>query len=227
MFSLIKNSLLSLSDRNKKETIKTWIIKYLYGCSDKNNVQDTLTITGSQEKANLGARMYLVEQAAIGITPLCITICGVSLYLNPTNPHPTKPENVIGAWAEPCPDSYQKNDQRYSDSECFFSSINLLARAVLLAHSAGLPKVITGDFVINKLYCGPKSKDGEYRSRVTGSSGQQGMVRLKTGEYFVGECGIKEPEFQNVNAVLEIWSRPSVEGVKPGDLLLVWTIPRV
>jgi hypothetical protein len=77
-------------------------------------------ISGSQAKANLAARTYLVEEEALDIKPLCITFSGVSLYINPAKSNPTKFEDVIGAWAEPCRADYKKNIRRYSDKECFF-----------------------------------------------------------------------------------------------------------
>jgi hypothetical protein len=77
-------------------------------------------ISGSQAKANLAARTYLVEEEALDIKPLCITFSGVSLYINPAKSNPTKFEDVIGAWAEPCRADYKKNIRRYSDKECLF-----------------------------------------------------------------------------------------------------------
>ncbi|KAI5814054.1 hypothetical protein BZA77DRAFT_295521 [Pyronema omphalodes] len=203
MFSLIKNSILGMNDQNNNKETEQWVIKYLYGCSDKENVLDALIITGSQNKANLAARTYLVEQAAIGISPLWITLSGVCLYINPANPNPTKLEHVVGAWAEPCPAGYQKHDRRYSDSECLFSSINVLARAVLSAQSAGTPKTAAEHFNIYKLHCGPRSKDREHRILAGRKAERQEIVRLKLEEYFIEECHIKKAEFQNINAMFQ------------------------
>jgi hypothetical protein len=58
-------------------------------------------------------------------------------------------------------------------------------------------------------------------------SGPQGRVRYRIESDFVEECGIKEAEFQNIDGVLDIWTRPSIEGVKSGQLLLVWAMPKV
>lgn len=63
-------------------------------------------------------------------------------------------------------------------------------------------------------------------SRVT-RSGPQGRVRYGIDSDFVEACGIKEAEFQNIDGVLDIWARPNINKVKPGQLLLVWAMPKV
>ncbi|KAI5816403.1 hypothetical protein BZA77DRAFT_293287 [Pyronema omphalodes] len=201
-----------------------WFIKVLY---NNNQVQDIIKIAGPIQKANLTARMYLESMISPETRPLRVNICDFDIYINPTERYPIYSGYVLATWAEPCWYNCELDGTKlYSDNQCLFASINLLARAVL---TTGIVRevAVKGDYEIGYIFRGERRWDvNKERIKLVEVTCTKERVMEKVKVGFKGACGT-DVDFQTVDGVLDIWTRPDIGGVNPGELLAAWVIPNI